>query len=395
MRIISADRILPMDSPPIDEGFIVVDDKGMIAYVGNDSSRFNSSDVERLHGWIIPGFINAHCHLELSHMKGMVPTGLGLIPFITAVVQKRGADPERILDAIQNAEDEMIRNGIVAVGDISNTTDTLSQKKENNIHYTTFVELFDFLQDHDADKVFNTGKEIYDNFDIPLSQSKSLVPHAPYSVSVDLFNLINRSNREYGTRVISIHNQETPPENELFLSGTGAFRKFYEDFGINLKNFQALEASAIQYLIDQSDPNIRTLLVHNSMSTSEDIQKASIWNENIFWVTCPNANLYIENRLPDYSAFVHEGVTMAVGTDSLTSNWQLSILEEIKTIQRYNSYLSTEELLRWSTYNGAEALDIQDRFGCLVEGKSPGINLLEFGISNSTTLDKASVKRLF
>ena len=101
-------------------------------------TEYPEGDTLRLKGTIVPGFINTHCHLELSHMKGMVNSGTGLISFIKDVVTRRDAPPEVIEQAIWDAEDEMIANGIVAVGDISNTLDTFAQKQQNRLTYYTF-----------------------------------------------------------------------------------------------------------------------------------------------------------------------------------------------------------------------------------------------------------------
>jgi len=127
------------------------------------------------------------------------------------------------------------------------------------------------------------------------------------------------------------------------------------------------------------DPNCRTLFVHNTESTPDDIRAAQAWSDNIYWATCPNANLYIENRLPNYQYFLDTGAKMTIGTDSLTSNWQLSILEEMKTIARFQSYVPFQTLLRWATINGAEALGFDDQLGSIEVGKKPGLLLLNLG----------------
>jgi cytosine/adenosine deaminase-related metal-dependent hydrolase len=131
------------------------------------------------------------------------------------------------------------------------------------------------------------------------------------------------------------------------------------------------------------DPTVRTLLVHNTTSDPADIAGAEAWAQNgVYWATCPNANLYIENRLPNYRYFLDAGVKVTVGTDSLTSNWQLSILEELRTIHRYQSYVPFAELLRWATLNGAEALGFAAELGSLTVGKQPGVLLLS-GLSGA------------
>jgi len=175
---------------------------------------------------------------------------------------------------------------------------------------------------------------------------------------------------------VSIHNQETTAENELFEQGTGGFRDFYQSFNFSLDHFSPIGKPSIHYAIERMNPDCRTLLVHNTMSEPSDIQAAHHWNQNTFWVTCPNANLYIENRLPNYRHFLDEGACVAIGTDSLTSNWQLSILDEIKTIIRYQSYVPLEDLFRWATLNGAKALGFEETLGSFEPGKRPGVNLV-------------------
>ncbi|MEK6614508.1 MAG: amidohydrolase family protein, partial [Bacteroidota bacterium] len=120
MRTISADYIFPVASSPIKNGVVVVDGTGVIMEVTEDKGQ-GANEMEKHSGIIVPGFVNTHCHLELSHLKGQVTDRKGITGFISELVSKRGAfSPEQIKLSIESAEDEMIRNGIVAVGDISN-----------------------------------------------------------------------------------------------------------------------------------------------------------------------------------------------------------------------------------------------------------------------------------
>ena len=375
MRKITADWLFPISSQPIENGVIIVDNQGKILKIDSRSNH-DAASLEYYKGVLAPGFINTHCHLELSHMKGKVATGTTLIPFITGVVTQRGAEAEVIADAIEKAEKEMIEGGIVAVGDISNVTDTFAQKEKGNLRYYTFVEMFDFLQDNDADKEFEKYKAVYDALPLTKGSRKSVAPHAPYSVSRRLFKKINDFNAKINA-TISIHNQETQPEQELFLYGKGGFYDFFGKFGISLDTFVPSGKTAIHYALENLDPSVKTLFVHNTLTSKADIGAAQMWSENVYWATCPNANLYIENRLPNYQHFIDDHVRMTIGTDSLTSNWQLSILEEMKTIQRFQSYIPFEILIRWATLNGAQALGFDDTLGSFDIGKTPGINLLD------------------
>lgn len=389
MRKITADWIFPVSSSPLSNAVIVLDDDDQILSI-DDKEKHDPALLESYRGVIVPGFINTHCHLELSHMKGVVDTGTTLIPFITGVVTKRNATPEVIAAAIAHAEAEMLEGGIVAVGDISNVIDTFAQKSKGNLRYYTFIEMFDFLQEGDAEREFEKYKAVYDRLNalnIAEGSRKSIVPHAPYSVSKNLFKQINQTNEKTGITV-SIHNQETQPEQDLFKEGKGAFYDFYGKFGISLDNFKPNDRPSIYYAMENMNPNNRTLFVHNTLTSQADIEAAHIWSPNVFWATCPNANLYIENRLPNYQHFINTQARVTIGTDSLTSNWQLSILEEMKTIQRFQSYVPFDTILRWATLNGAQALGFDDTLGSIEVGKTPGLNLLslERDFPNSDSL---------
>jgi aminodeoxyfutalosine deaminase len=380
MKKITADYIFTVadeaGNEPLQDAVIIVDEAGKILAIDKKENH-DPSSVAHYKGAIVPGFINTHCHLELSHMKGKVATGTSLIPFISNVVSFRNSPEEEIMESIAKADEEMYQGGIVAVGDISNKVDTKAQKEKSKINYYTFVEMFDFMQDAWAEQEYEKYLAVYEAQASGNGNKKSAVPHAPYSVSKSLFRKINALNQNDHT--ISIHNQETPPENELFLHKSGGFLDFYKGFNISLDGFEATGKTSIHYALDHLNPQCRNLFVHNTLTTKEDIETAHSWGHEVYWATCPNANLYIENRLPNYQVFLDTNAKLTIGTDSLTSNWQLSILEEMKTISRYQSYVPFATLLRWATRNGAEALGYEDTLGTIEVGKRPGLNLLNLG----------------
>ena len=390
MRKISADWVHPVASPPLHQGVVIIDDAGRILAI-ESREQHDPASLEIHSGWLVPGFINTHCHLELSHLRGRVDTGTGLIPFITGVVTQRGASAETIAEAITKGEDEMLAGGIVAVGDISNAPDTFATKSRGRLRYYTFIELFDFLQENGAAQTFTNGSAVYDQLALAPGSARSYVPHAPYTVSRALFRQIREANPAAGATV-SIHNQETPPENELFLDKKGGFLDFYGGFGIALDAFEATGLTSIHYALAHLNPANRTLFVHNTLTNRADIQAAQDWSEHVYWTTCPNANLYIENRLPNYQLFLDAGARVTIGTDSLTSNWQMSVLEEMKTITRYQSYVPVETLLRWATLNGAQSLGFDDTLGSLEPGKMPGVLLLQ-GLTPEEKLNAATTVR--
>jgi cytosine/adenosine deaminase-related metal-dependent hydrolase len=345
-------------------------------------------DIQYFEGILSPGFVNAHCHLELSHMKGMIPAHTGLQEFVKQIVALRQVESEAIQEAIINAEAEMMANGIVAVGDISNTLDTLTQKAKHNLAYYSFVELYDLDPTRAADKIL-AGIEIQKQFQENCVRA-SLVPHAPYSVTNNLWNLLSA---HFGIHTISLHNQETPDENEFFKTKTGSFLGMYERTKVNLDFFEATGLSALQSVLPIFKKAHHGILVHNSFTSAEDIQAVHAAMDNAFWCLCPNANQYIEQTMPPVELLRSEKAKVVIGTDSYASNWSLNILDELKTIQQYHPQIPLEEMLGWATLNGAQALQMDKHLGSFEKGKKPGVVLIK-GVDDINDLKNASSQRI-
>jgi cytosine/adenosine deaminase-related metal-dependent hydrolase len=345
-------------------------------------------DIQSFDGILSPGFVNAHCHLELSHMKGMIPANTGLQEFVKQIVSMRQIDPDAIQAAIENAENEMRANGIVAVGDISNTLDTLAQKAKHNLAYYTFVELYDLDPSRAADKL-NAGLEMQKVFEQNCIRA-SLVPHAPYSVTNSLWKLLSE---HFGSHTISMHNQETHDENDFFKTKTGSFLGMYERTKVSLDFFEPTGLSSLQSVLPIFKNANTRILVHNSFTNADDINAVKKQMPNSFWCLCPNANQYIEQTMPPIELLRSNGVNMVVGTDSYASNWSLNILDELKTIQKHNAQIPLEEMLGWATINGAEALQMNKHLGSFETGKKPGVVIIE-NLTGENNLANAVSRRI-
>jgi cytosine/adenosine deaminase-related metal-dependent hydrolase len=369
-RKLKADLVFPITSNKIEDGVIIIDENNRIQKIDHASS-FDDVELEKFNGFLVPGFVNSHCHLELSHLKNIAQTGTGLIDFISQVIKNRNHSQEIIQEKINLAEQEMIENGIVAVGDISNTIDTFLQKQKQNLKYYTFVEYFDMFQEQNTATVLQQYNTVFNTFCQDTIQKAAKVPHAPYSVSKTLFRTILETKNK---KTISIHNQETKDEDLFFKDKKGKFIDFYNQLQYSIADVPNYPKS-LYYALDFLSRDDNNLFVHNTCTTSEDIiyTQQKLRNENTFWCTCPNANLYIENRLPNYKNFIENNAQVCIGTDSLTSNWQLNIFEEIRTILKYCNYLEFEEVLHWATINGAKALGWENELGSFEIGKKPGI----------------------
>jgi cytosine/adenosine deaminase-related metal-dependent hydrolase len=345
-------------------------------------------DIQHFEGILCPGFVNAHCHLELSHMKGMIPAHTGLQEFVKQIVALRQVEPELIQEAIVAAEAEMMANGIVAVGDISNTLDTLSQKAKHNLAYYSFVELYDLDPTLAADKII-AGLEMQKQFQENCVRA-SIVPHAPYSVTNNLWDLLSA---HFGVHTISMHNQETPDENEFFKTKTGSFLGMYERTKVNLDFFKATGLSSLQSILPIFKKAHHGILVHNSFTSAKDIQAVHAAMDNAFWCLCPNANQYIEQTMPPVELLRSQKANIVIGTDSYASNWSLNILDELKIIQKHHPDIPLSETLGWATLNGARALQMDKHLGSFEKGKKPGVVLIK-GIDTLNDLRNASSQRI-
>jgi cytosine/adenosine deaminase-related metal-dependent hydrolase len=174
-----------------------------------------------------------------------------------------------------------------------------------------------------------------------------------------------------------MHNQETPSENEMFVSAGGELVELFKKFGEDFSEFHPNFKSSLDYSFTQLPSNQNVILVHNTETVSEEMNWANSKREDIFWCTCPSANLYIENRLPNLPIWIENQARICVGTDSLASNHQLSILEELKQIEKFHPQISLESLLLYATLNGARALYMDEKLGSFEEGKTPGVLLVK------------------
>lgn len=371
MKTFSADILYTADSKPILNGFVQVNEQNEIVQVG-ELSNFNGTVTQHFKGAISPGFINAHCHLELSFMYEKIPTHTGLIDFIKHVVQLRNQfDEETQQKLIQFGEQQMVENGIVAVGDISNDTRSFSVKEKSNLRFHTFVEVFDF-QPNVTLEYIQKGKDVYQAAPKKNGNTASITPHAPYSCTPTLVNFCDRFSSNH-TPLLSIHNQEHPEENQYFIDKTGTWNQLFKDWEENQDWFEPAGKTSLQALGECLTKRNQILFVHNTFTSAEDVAWASENLKEVFYCSCPNANQFIENRLPDYNRLTQAGAKLCLGTDSLASNWQYCILEEMKTVQKNFPNFSTEELIQWACINGAKALLFDSDLGSISVGKTPGL----------------------
>jgi cytosine/adenosine deaminase-related metal-dependent hydrolase len=396
MRKLSAHYIFTGTGAVLIKGIITLTGDGVVADIVDTKGELEEmAGVEFYSGILVPGFVNAHCHLELSHLHGIFPEKTGLPEFLKNVIIHRNSGAKDVRDEARKADLELWKNGAIAVGDVSNTNATFELKMDSKVVYHTFIEALSFLPER-ADRAFDEVMQYFDEAKT-LGLSASVVPHSPYSISKELFYKISGFASRQGS-ILSMHNQECAGEDDLYASGKGEIvSHLKENLYLDISSFKPTGKSALESVISWIPKENKLLLVHNILTGQTDIDLIAGTRslDKTWFVLCPNSNLFIGNRLPDIELFRNNGLKLCLGTDSLSSNHKLSILEEMKTLQSHFPAIPFAEILSWASRNGAEALNMAQWAGTIEKGKKPGINLITgMDLHNLQLLPDSKVKRL-
>lgn len=390
MRKLSAQYICTNAGPLLKRGVITLDENGTITDVTDTGGELKETGtVEYFNGVIIPGFVNCHSHLELSHLKGRIQDKQGLPGFIKTVRETRPDESEKIHISMLEADAEMYDEGIVACADICNTADSFSIKDRSRIHYYNFIEVFG-IDPGKADKRIQESLNVAESarrLNLPFS----IVPHSAYSLSVPLLRELKEVCSE--NKVTSVHFMESPHEITFLAEHSGPLYTTYKESGL-LPAELMTPGNHISFVLDEIIRSGNLILVHNTFTDTETIRALKIRN-NLFWCLCPCSNLFIEGCIPPLDILLKEECEIVIGTDSLASNKQLSILKELLVLQEYFPFLQFTDLIRWATFNGARALGLENRYGKIVPGKQPGLLLInEMDLINLRLTPQSYIKRL-
>jgi cytosine/adenosine deaminase-related metal-dependent hydrolase len=376
MRRIAAKYVYPLTSAePLVNGFVELEDDGTIIRTGVSGDP--SAEPVFYEGALAPGFVNAHCHVELSYMKGLFRKGTGMAGFIDQINELRDTKSmdEKVRD-LRVAMDSLWDQGVVAMADISNCADSFAVKASHPMYTRTFLEVFG-TEPEDCDAVMDGVrklKEVADGFGIDAAPT----PHACYTMSPQLVTAVSTEGLKSG--FLSFHSEETEEEEEMLKSGSGKMWENRVKAGMSVPPVTG--KSSLLYFIDRLleghpapfDEHI--LLVHECCMDQEGIDAVKAVMHHPYVAVCPLSNLFIHNTLPPIDLMRRNGLKVCVGTDSLSSNDDLVIVDELYCLQRNFPEVPLGELLTWASRNGAEFLAKRE-FGTLEAGKRPGLVLID------------------
>lgn len=376
IKRIAAAYVYTLDADePIRNGFVEYDDAdGTVIRTGKCDGQ---SDEVIQDCAVVPGFVNAHCHVELSHLHGKFRKGTGMAGFIDQINELRDwAGREVKAGLVKKWMDKMWADGVSAMADISNDDSSFDVKKSHPMYTRTFLEVFgsepEMCEGVMAD--VRELKKVADAAGIDAAPT----PHSCYTMSPQLLSASASAGLESG--YLSYHSQESQEEEDLLLTGTGAMYENRKRSGMSTPPVTG--ESSLKYFIDrlsETGPapyDGHILLVHNVCLSQDDIDAALKVMNHVYWAVCPLSNIFIHNALPPIPLMRRNGLDILLGTDSLSSNDDLDMVKELVCLHANFPEVPMAEMLGWACMNGAEFLSKADELGSLSAGKRPGIVLV-------------------
>ena len=372
MKKIAAEFVYTLEGyAPLRNAYVEYDETdGRICAIG----LCDGTEEEVLPGAIVPGFVNGHCHVELSHLHGKFRKGTGMAGFIDQINALRDwAGREVKQQLVKEWMDLMWERGVSAMADISNDDSSFDVKKNHKLYTRTFLEVFG-SEPEMCEGVMREVTELKDIAD-KAGIDAAPTPHSCYTMSPQLLTASAGAGLKSG--YLSYHSQESQEEEDLLLTGTGAMYENRKRSGMSTPPVTG--ESSLRYFIDrltyakQAPYDEHILLVHNVCLSQSDIDAAKAVMKNVYWALCPLSNIFIHNALPPVQLMRDNGLDIMVGTDSLSSNEDLDMVKELVCLHENFPQVPMGELLTWACLNGASFLSKDKELGSLTVGKRPGI----------------------
>lgn len=373
VKRIAASYVYALDAEPIRNGYVEYDDRGTVISVGRCVEG-----EEVLPGAIVPGFVNAHCHVELSHLHGKFRKGTGMAGFIDQINELRDwAGREVKVELTRKWMDKMWNEGVSAMADISNDDSSFEVKQAHPMYTRTFLEVFGSepeMCEGVMTDVTNLN-EVASSYGLGAAPT----PHSCYTMSPQLLSASAAAGLKSG--FLSYHSQESQEEEDLLISGSGAMYENRKRSGMSTPPVTG--ESSLKYFLDRLkaaapapyEENI--LLVHNVCLKQDDIDAVRKTMKNPYFAICPLSNIFIHNALPPVALMRANGLKIALGTDSLSSNDDLDMVKELSCLHEAFPEVPMNEMLVWACLNGASFLGKAEELGSLTPGKRPGIVLVK------------------
>jgi cytosine/adenosine deaminase-related metal-dependent hydrolase len=357
---LTARWVFPIARPPMERGCVTVEGERITAV---EPHGWRKPDVDLGNAAILPGFVNAHTHLDLSGLRGRCPPSPDFTAWLRQVIaHRRSRSPEQLQDDIREGLAECLRFGTTLVGDISGDGGSWDALAGAPLRAVVFREMLGLPAAR--------ASGAWEQLDVWLAAHRAtgncrpgVSPHAPYSVRRSLF--LAASTRGCP---VAVHLAESAAEQELLVLRRGPFVPFLKELDVWEPDGLAEDVGQVLRLCNGLSP---TLFVHCNYLP---IDAAIPSNGRI--VYCPRTHAAFAHPPHPFRDFLARGVGVALGTDSLASNPDLNLLEEARFLHRLYPDVPGAVVLRMATLAGAEALGWADETGSLAAGKSADLVVL-------------------
>ncbi len=359
MTVYRASWIVPISSAPIRDGWLAVDGGRVSACGTGDPPPGPQTDLGSVA--IMPGLVNAHTHFELSWMRGRVPPATdGMVGWVRRMLAIRRAagqdDPAGIAAGVAEAR----AAGTALAGDVTNTLAAVPAIKAAGLAAVVFYELIGFNV-ADSWRMASEAMEAVRKLEGDRVRG-TLAPHAPYSVSPELFRDIARE-VDMRKSLSSVHAGESREEMAFLRDGKGPWRDMLRQFNSWNPKWRPPGCGPVEYLDRLGVLNGRMLVVHAVQLGASELKRVADVDATI--VTCPRSNIWIGVGEPPIQRFYASGARVAIGTDSLASVGDLNLFSELAALRSIAPHAPASRLLDSATRAGAEALGFAGELGVL------------------------------
>ncbi len=391
MRRFSANYVYPVTGNPIRNGIVGVDENGLITeIIDPGNSPVELANTEFHNGIIVPGFVNAHCHTELSHLKNKTTKGGGMAEFVKQVKEQRGGNTDAAENETALALSDMYRQGTSAIADICNSSVSFEAKAASPIRFYNLIEVLG-LDPARNEMIWERTQMLQLIAKANGKNPVSIVPHSTYTLSKELWGLlqIEFSNQ----KLVSIHFAESKDDIEFSDRNSGPLSIVFNSWGLPINSLPV--GTPFEIVKTYIPSTAKVLFVHNTYLNEKQVNEIKLHFPNAYFCFCPQSNLYIENRFPNIVDFLPHSEYLTIGSDSFASSESLSIVEQMKIISANFPFVGFSQMLQWATLNGARALGFENELGSIEVGKKPGLVLISpFDFLNVNVLPSSKSKRL-
>jgi len=354
-----------MDQPPIEDGAVVIEGDRVTA-VGKTAEirAAHTGEVRDLgERALAPGLINAHCHLDLTRLRGEVQWQGSFIEWILQLVAAKKLHSDKdYLSGYQMGMEQLIRSGTTTVVDVCSTPKILHQVLPTKLRVWWCLELIDIYHAEDVEALVADALEFiaaHPN----VRGGFGLSPHAPYTASAGLYELAAQRSRARNI-LLATHLAESQDEDDMIRRGTGPMYDYFIRAGRNMGDCKRTGPTQLLEEFGALGPNC--LAVHANCLTPLDVGLLKQTGTHV--VHCPKTHRFFGRGTPLLNALRERDVNVCLGTDSLASNDTLSMLAEMQTLAHMFPRMSAQELLEMATLNAARALREEEKLGRIAPG---------------------------